>query len=129
MTGGAGYIGSHTIIELINAGHTVVAIDNLSYSSEESMKRVEQITSQKIPFYKADIRDKDALNEVFNNNSFDCCIHFAGLKAVGESVSMPWEYYDNNITGTLTLFDYVCVSTDVTTSYSLLLLPSMAIHR
>lgn len=82
-----------------------MAVDNLSNSSEKSLKRVEQITGQTIPFYKADIRDRDALEEVFNSNTFDCCIHFAGLKAVGESVSMPWEYYDNNITGTLTLID------------------------
>lgn len=105
VTGGAGYIGSHTIIELIDAGHIVVAVDNLSNSSEESLKRVEQISNQKIPFYKADIRDRDSLEEVFKCYTFDCCIHFAGLKAVGESVSMPWEYYDNNITGTLTLLD------------------------
>lgn len=105
VTGGAGYIGSHTIIELINAGHSVVAVDNLINSSEQSLKRVEKITGTEVPFYKIDIRDRDGLNEVFEKYHFDCCIHFAGLKAVGESVSKPWEYYENNINGTLVLTD------------------------
>ena len=105
VTGGTGYIGSHTIIELVNSGHSVVAIDNLSNSSQESLRRVEKIVDQKIPFYKVDIRDRKALEKVFAQCSFDCCIHFAGLKAVGESVIRPWEYYDNNINGTLVLLD------------------------
>ena len=105
VTGGTGYIGSHTIIELINSGHSVVAIDNLSNSSQESLRRVEKIIHQKIPFYEVDIRDRSTLEKVFAQYSFDCCIHFAGLKAVGESVIHPWEYYDNNISGTLVLLD------------------------
>ena len=105
VTGGAGYIGSHTIIELINSGHAVVVIDNLSNSSKESLNRVEKITNTNITFYEVDIRDRDGLEKVFNNHSFDCCIHFAGLKAVGESVTNPWEYYENNIMGTLVLVD------------------------
>jgi len=103
VTGGAGYIGSHTIIELINNGHKVVVADNLSNSSEESLRRVEKITKTVIPFYKIDIRDSDALEKVFVENNFDAVIHFAGLKSVGESVSHPIEYYDNNIGSTLAL--------------------------
>ena len=105
VTGGAGYIGSHTVIELINAGHNVVVVDNLVNSSKLALERVGEIVEQKIPFYEADIRDRKALEKVFAENSFDCCIHFAGLKAVGESVQKPWDYYDNNITGTLVLLD------------------------
>lgn len=105
VTGGAGYIGSHTVIELQNNGHDVVVIDNLVNSSEISLKRVETITKKAVPFYKVDIRDREGLEKVFAENEFDCCIHFAGLKAVGESVALPWEYYDNNIAGTLVLLD------------------------
>lgn len=105
VTGGAGYIGSHTVVELQNAGYDVVVVDNLSNSSEESLKRVEKITGKKVPFYKADILDADALNAIFEKEDIDSCIHFAGLKAVGESVQKPWEYYNNNITGTLVLVD------------------------
>lgn len=105
VTGGAGFIGSHTIIELIQAHHQVVVIDNLCNSNPESLRRVATIVGQEIPFYKADIRDRQRLEEIFSSHSIDACIHFAGLKAVGESVSMPWEYYDNNINGTLTLLD------------------------
>lgn len=105
VTGGSGYIGSHTVVELINAGHEPVVIDNLSNSSEKSMERVAQITGQNVPFYKVDIRDREGLEKVFARNSFDACIHFAGLKAVGESCVKPWEYYENNISGTLTLLD------------------------
>jgi len=105
VTGGAGYIGSHTVIELVNAGHDVVIIDNLVNSSEKSVNRVEQIVGKSIPFFEVDIRDREKLNSVFAENKFDCCIHFAGLKAVGESVAKPWEYYDNNINGTLVLLD------------------------
>ncbi len=105
VTGGAGYIGSHTLIELISAGHSVVVVDNLSNSSQESLRRVESIVGQTVPFYKADMRDRAALEMVFSVHEFDCCIHFAGLKAVGESVVKPWEYYENNINGTLVLLD------------------------
>ena len=105
VTGGAGYIGSHTVIELLNAGHSVAVVDNLVNSSRQAMQRVEKITGKKIPFYETDIRDRAGLKKIFAENSFDCCIHFAGLKAVGESVQKPLEYYDNNITGTLVLLE------------------------
>ena len=105
VTGGAGYIGSHTVIELIRAGHDVVVADNLHNSSPVAMQRVAQIVGREVPFYQADIRDRAALERIFEAHSFDCCIHFAGLKAVGESVRKPWEYYDNNIGGTLVLVD------------------------
>lgn len=105
VTGGAGYIGSHTIIELINAGYSVTVVDNLVNSSSVALERVESITGTHIPFYKVDIRDRVGLNKVLSENKVDCCIHFAGLKAVGESVHQPWEYYDNNINGTLVLID------------------------
>ena len=105
VTGGAGYIGSHTVVELQNEGHDVVVVDNLSNSSEKSLDRVEKITGKKVKFYKADILDREALEEIFTNESIDSCIHFAGLKSVGESVAKPWEYYNNNITGTLVLID------------------------
>lgn len=105
VTGGAGFIGSHTLIELIAAGHSPVVVDNLSNSSPESIHRVEKIVGQTIPFYEVDIRDREGLEKVFSNHTFDCCIHFAGLKAVGESVQKPWEYYENNIGGTLVLVD------------------------
>lgn len=105
VTGGTGYIGSHTVIALIEAGHSVVSLDNLSNSSPEALRRVERITGRKIPFYEVDIRSREGLEKVFCENNFDAVIHFAGLKAVGESVLKPWEYYDNNITGTLTLVD------------------------
>ena len=105
VTGGAGYIGSHTVVELQNAGYDVVVVDNLANSSEKSLRRVEAITGKKVPFYKADILDREAMNEIFEKEKIDSCIHFAGLKAVGESVQKPWEYYENNISGTLTLVD------------------------
>ena len=105
VTGGAGYIGSHTVVELQGAGYDVVVVDNLSNSSRKSLERVEEITGKPVKFYEDDIRDRDALERIFANEDIDSCIHFAGLKAVGESVSMPWEYYNNNITGTLTLVD------------------------
>ncbi len=105
VTGGAGYIGSHTCIELINAGYDVVVLDNLCNSSEKSLERVAQITGKKVPFYKVDILDREGMNEIFEKESIDSVIHFAGLKAVGESVSKPLEYYHNNITGTLLLCD------------------------
>ena len=103
VTGGAGYIGSHTCIELIKAGYEVVVVDNLYNSSKESLKRVEAIVGQEIKFYEADIRDAAAMKNVFDNEKIDAVIHFAGLKAVGESVAKPITYYDNNINGTLVL--------------------------
>jgi len=103
VTGGAGYIGSHTVIELLAAGHSVVAADNLVNSSREALKRMEAISGQPIPFYELDVRDREALERLFRDHRFDCCIHFAGLKAVGESVREPWKYYENNLVGTLVL--------------------------
>lgn len=105
VTGGAGYIGSHTCVELLNAGYEAVVLDNLSNSSEKSLERVKQITGKEVAFYKGDILDRDILDKIFAENKIECCIHFAGLKAVGESVQKPWEYYHNNIAGTLTLVD------------------------
>ena len=105
VTGGAGYIGSHTVVELQNAGYDVVVVDNLCNSSEKALDRVSKITGKPVKFYKADILDRDAMNKVFDSEEIDSCIHFAGLKAVGESVQKPWEYYENNIAGTLTLVD------------------------
>ncbi len=103
VTGGAGYIGSHTCVELLNAGYDVVVLDNLYNSSAEALRRVEKITGKKLTFYKADLLDREALEHIFAKEAIDAVIHFAGLKAVGESVSKPLEYYDNNITGTLNL--------------------------
>lgn len=105
VTGGAGYIGSHTCVELLKEGYDVVVVDNLYNSSEKSLERVEQITGKKVRFYQVDILDKEALTEVFDKEEIDSVIHFAGLKAVGESVRKPLEYYHNNITGTLVLCD------------------------
>ena len=105
VTGGAGYIGSHTVVELQDAGYDVVVVDNLSNSSRKSLERVEKITGKAVPFYEVDILDREGLNAVFEKEKIDSCIHFAGLKAVGESVAKPWEYYENNIAGTLTLVD------------------------
>jgi len=105
VTGGAGYIGSHTCVELLNAGYEVVVLDNLSNSSEKSLERVKQITGKEAKFYKGDILDRDILAKILETENIESCIHFAGLKAVGESVSKPWEYYNNNVTGTLTLVD------------------------
>lgn len=103
VTGGAGYIGSHTCVELLSNNYDAVVVDNLCNSSPESIKRVENITYKKVKFYKADVCDKTALRSIFNENKIDCVIHFAGLKAVGESVQKPLEYYDNNLSSTLTL--------------------------
>ena len=103
VTGGAGYIGSHTVVELYNAGYEAVIVDNLSNSSKESLKRIEELTGRQIRFYEADIRDRQAMDRIFEENKIDSVIHFAGLKAVGESTVKPIEYYDNNIGGTLTL--------------------------
>ena len=103
VTGGAGYIGSHTCVELLNKGMDVVVIDNLDNSNAESLNRVEQITGKKVVFYEADVRDRAALERIFTEHKIDCTIHFAGLKAVGESVAKPLEYYDNNLNSTITL--------------------------
>ena len=106
VTGGAGYIGTHTLIELYAAGHTATVVDNLSNSSPEALKRVAEIIGvPEIPYYNVDIRDREGLECVLSKHRFDACIHFAGLKAVGESVERPWEYYDNNIGGTLVMLD------------------------
>ena len=105
VTGGAGYIGSHTCVELLDAGYDVVVLDNLSNSSEKSLDRVKALTGKEVKFYKGDILDRDILNKIFKEEKIESCIHFAGLKAVGESVAKPWEYYNNNIAGTLTLVD------------------------
>lgn len=103
VTGGAGYIGSHTCVELLNGGHEVIVVDNLSNSSKESLNRVVQITGKRLDFYNADIRNAYAMNKIFAENKIDWVIHFAGLKAVGESCAKPVEYYDNNLGGTLVL--------------------------
>ncbi|EAM5484912.1 UDP-glucose 4-epimerase GalE, partial [Salmonella enterica] len=103
VTGGAGYIGSHTCLALITKGYDIIVIDNLSNSSYESIRRVENLTNKKIKFIKSDIKERHCLDEVFNNYSIEAVIHFAALKSVSESVEKPLVYYDNNITGTLTL--------------------------
>ena len=105
ITGGAGYIGSHTCIEMLNAGYDVVVIDNLDNSSAESLKRVEKITGKSVKFYKEDVRCKDALRKIFTENKIEAAIHFAGLKAVGESVREPIMYYDNNLKNTIALLE------------------------
>ena len=103
VTGGAGYIGSHTCVELLNTGYEVVVIDNLCNSNPESLNRVQELTGKSLTFYKGDVRDEALLTKIFADEKPDCVIHFAGLKAVGESVAMPWEYYDNNLNSTLVL--------------------------
>ena len=103
VTGGAGYIGSHTCVELLDAGYEVTVVDNLSNSKEESLRRVEKITGKKMAFHRVDLLDRDGLSSVFGRRPVDAVIHFAGLKAVGESVNAPLRYYHNNVTGTVTL--------------------------
>ena len=105
VTGGAGYIGSHTCVELLNAGYEVVVVDNLVNSKEESLKRVQEITGKSLQFYKLDLLDKEALRNVFENEKPDAVIHFAGLKAVGESVKVPLLYYHNNLLSTINLLE------------------------
>ena len=107
ITGGAGYIGSHTALELLNKGYEVVVYDNLSNSSQESLRRVEELTGKKVAFYEGDILDKEALTAMFKAENVDAVIHCAALKAVGESVQKPLEYYHNNITGTLSLMGVI----------------------
>ena len=103
VTGGAGYIGSHTCVELLESGCGVVVIDNLCNSNPKSLDRVQAITGKSLKFYEGDVRDEALLRKIFAENEIDCVIHFAGLKAVGESVSLPWKYYDNNLNSTLVL--------------------------
>ena len=103
VTGGAGYIGSHTCVELLENGYGVVVVDNLCNSSAKSLERVEELTGKTLTFYKGDVRDEALLRKIFAENEIGCVIHFAGLKAVGESVAKPWEYYDNNLNSTLVL--------------------------
>ena len=103
VTGGAGYIGSHTCLELLNEGCGVVVIDNLCNSNPKSLERVQELTGKTLKFYEGDVRDEALLKRIFGENEIGCVIHFAGLKAVGESVSKPWEYYDNNLNTTLVL--------------------------
>lgn len=105
VTGGAGYIGSHTVVELLNTGYTPIVVDNLSNSSEESLRRVEQITGKQVIFHKMDLRDSAALQSVFKQHTIDAVIHFAGLKAVGESVTKALYYYQNNLESTLVLLE------------------------
>ena len=103
VTGGAGYIGSHTCLELLEGGYGVVVIDNLCNSNPKSLNRVEELTGKKLKFYPGDVRDEALLTKIFQENEIGCVIHFAGLKAVGESVAKPWEYYDNNLNSTLVI--------------------------
>ena len=103
VTGGAGYIGSHTCVELLESGYGVVVIDNLCNSNSESLNRVRELTGKEVKFYEGDVRDEDLLRKIFADNEIGSVIHFAGLKAVGESVAKPWEYYDNNLNSTLVL--------------------------
>ena len=103
VTGGTGYIGSHTCVQLLESGYSVVVVDNLSNSSEKVIDRIKRITGKSLKFYKVDLLDKPALDEIFENEQFDAVMHFAGLKAVGESVMVPLDYYNNNITGTVNL--------------------------
>ena len=105
VTGGAGYIGSHTCIEMQNSGYDIIVVDNLDNSSKESLKRVEQITGKAVKFYEEDVRNKEALRKIFSENKIEAVIHFAGLKAVGESVREPIMYYDNNLISTLVLLE------------------------
>ena len=103
VTGGAGYIGSHTCLELLESGYGVVVIDNLCNSNPKSLERVKELTGKTLKFYQGDVRDEALLTKIFAENDIGCVIHFAGLKAVGESVAKPWEYYDNNLNTTLVL--------------------------
>lgn len=105
VTGGAGYIGSHTVLELLNDGFGVIVADNLCNASEEGLRRVEKLTGKKVAFYPADVRDREAMRKIFSEHKIDWVIHFAGLKAVGESVAKPIEYYDNNLISTLVLLE------------------------
>ena len=114
VTGGAGYIGSHTVIELINNGYKVVIVDNLSNSSYDAVARIEFIVKQHVPFYNVDLRNRDDLDKVFKEYSIQGVIHFAALKAVGESTKIPLKYYENNVGGTMSLLE-VCAENGVKT--------------
>ena len=103
VTGGAGYIGSHTCVELLNAGYDIIVLDNFYNSNSQSLKRIKEITKKDFKFYEADIRDSEKLDEIFNKEKIDAVIHFAALKAVGESCQKPLEYYENNVGGTINL--------------------------
>ena len=103
VTGGAGYIGSHTCLQLLQEGYGVVVIDNLCNSNPKSLDRVRSLAGRDLRFYEGDVRDEALLTKIFRENEIGCVIHFAGLKAVGESVAKPWEYYDNNLNSTLVL--------------------------
>ena len=103
VTGGCGYIGSHTTLELLNKGYDVIVVDNFSNSSYESLRRVQEITEKTVTFYEADIRDSAKMDEIFSAHKIDAVIHFAAFKAVGESCRMPLKYYENNISGTVSL--------------------------
>ena len=103
VTGGAGYIGSHTCLELLNSGYGVVVIDNLCNSNPRALERVQRLAGKELKFYQGDVRDGELLRKIFRENEIGCVVHFAGLKAVGESVAKPWEYYDNNLNSTLVL--------------------------
>ena len=103
VTGGAGYIGSHTCVELLSSGYGVIVIDNLCNSNPKSLDRVQELTGKSLTFYEGDVRDEALLTKIFSTHEIGCVIHFAGLKAVGESVAKPWEYYDNNLNSTLVL--------------------------
>lgn len=105
VTGGAGYIGTHTCVELLKAGYEIAVIDNLCNSKKEAIRRVEEISGKTVPFYETDLRDKDAVDHIFEVESIDAVIHFAGLKAVGESVKLPLRYYENNLVSTLVLLE------------------------
>ena len=105
VTGGVGFIGSHTVVELLQAGHSVVVADNLSNSNEEALTRVRRLTGKEVTFYRCDVRDREALASIFSRHTFDWVIHFAGLKAVGESVQKPLLYYDNNVLSTIVLLE------------------------
>ena len=103
VTGGAGYIGSHTCVELLNEGYGVIVIDNLCNANPKSLERVKELTGKELTFYEGDVRDEALLRRIFAEHDISRGIHFAGLKAVGESVAKPWEYYDNNLNSTLVL--------------------------
>ena len=103
VTGGCGYIGSHTVLELLNKNYDVVVVDNFSNSSFESLRRVQKITGKEVTFYEADIRDVEMMEKIFSTHTFDAVIHFAAFKAVGESCKLPLKYYENNISGTVSL--------------------------
>ena len=110
VTGGAGYIGSHTLVELLRAGCELVVIDSLANSKQEALQRVERISGKPVTFYPLDVRDRQGLQQVFREHAIDAVIHFAGLKAVGESVEKPLEYYDNNVTGSLVLLEVMAAA-------------------